>query len=310
MKNKNSTFGRGLGKLFNVMRFKYHSKLLLKSRPTGLRGPLTLALVISLLSFLSCEGQTTVTVSENCDTIIIENPKTNDAIKSCIEDLGIAMDSITTLSGLNAAQEAQIANNLTAIEELNQEMTQQIAARDAQIVSKDAQIENQATQIQSAATTIDDQRIVINNRDATIGELEIALAKKPDTIFEEIETIVEVIKEVERDSITVGGVDYKVSDIELILPVQTIDTINVNTCFEDYDKKQWFHVGPIDTYPHRIYFPTKELEIIGIMFKDSLTIDMKKYQGKFKVERTIDHSNGTTQYRNLYVDPLEYLPQN
>lgn len=144
----------------------------------------------------------------------------------------------------------------------------------------------------------------ISNKNDEIEALEVALAKKPDTIYETIHDSIIL------DYIIVNNIRYKVSEIELILPKQTIDTVSINTCFEDFEEKQWFHVGEVNIYPHRIYFPTKELEIIGVMFTDSLTTDMKKYQNKFKIERTVDHSTGTTKYKNLYVAPSEYLPSN
>lgn len=141
----------------------------------------------------------------------------------------------------------------------------------------------------------------------TLDQLDVTLKKLSDCEERPPETVTDTVY-VESEYITVNGEEYKVSDIELIVDKEIVDTITVTTCFEDYGDKVWFHVGDPKTYPHRIYFPTKELEIIGIMFQDSLTLDMKRYQNVFKIERTTNHENGTTTYRNLFVDPAEYMP--
>ena len=112
------------------------------------------------------------------------------------------------------------------------------------------------------------------------------------------------------DFIQVDGKDYKVSEIEFMLPKEEVDTIFLAPCFDEVEKKQWFHVGDTQVYPHRIWFPTKNNEFVAVMFSDSLTLDMKRYQTEFKVERRKNHLEAKIYYRNLYVDPETYLPTN
>ena len=249
-----------------------------------------------------CEGQTkTLPVDpDGCDTVFIESPE----IQKCADDLAgaqIVIDNLnTTISDKDAiivVKTAQVANLDTKVAALNTT----IGKRDATIRTNEAAIQglNEDLAIQNDLNAAKD--VIIERRDVTINEMQVLLDAKPTT-----ETVY-----VEKDSITVGGKDYKVSEIDVILPTQSIDTIFLNTCYAQTDtNKVWYHGGDIDAYPHIIYFPTKELSMIGVQFNEKLTDDMKKYQTKFTVKRIRNHEDATTKYVNIPVDPSEYLPKN
>lgn len=115
-----------------------------------------------------------------------------------------------------------------------------------------------------------------------------------DTVFMDTEQI-KIVNAIwyQSDSIPV-------SDI-IFFNEKVVDTVSVTPCFEDFDNpKTWFHVGDLNMYPHKIWFPTKEFEFIGVMFSDSLTTDEKANKTKFVIERTKDRMSGNTFY--------EYLP--
>lgn len=113
-----------------------------------------------------------------------------------------------------------------------------------------------------------------------------------DTVFIATEQI-EIVNSIYIDSIV-----YPVEDVTFFLE-EELDTITVTPCFEDYGDKIWYHVGDVNKYPHRIYFPTKELEFIGIMFSDSLTTEEKTYKTEFIIERNKNRLSGNTSYRYL-----------
>lgn len=113
-----------------------------------------------------------------------------------------------------------------------------------------------------------------------------------DTVFIATEQI-EIV-----NTILIDSIEHPVDNFTFFNE-NTIDTLTVTPCFEDYGAKIWYHVGDVNTYPHRIYFPTKELEFIGIMFSDSLTTEEKTYKTEFIIERNRNRMSGNTSYRYL-----------
>lgn len=114
-----------------------------------------------------------------------------------------------------------------------------------------------------------------------------------DTVFIDTEQVRIV------NSIVFQNDSISVSDIQFFDEIVT-DTVTVTPCFEDYSNpKSWFHVGDTDNYPHRIWFPTKEYEFIGLMFSDSLTTEEKATKTSFVIERSINRLSGNTSYKYL-----------
>ena len=235
---------------------------------------LALLFVLWLYPF-SCVGQTNGTIPNNdsCDTIFIEDPSVDAMIKRLTEENLAALENIATL-------ENTVADNETTIRRLND------------IIETDGQTMTELS-IKVDGLTSD---LALANK-----QLEACQNQAPeiDTVF------------VEKDFITVNGKEYKVAEIELIVPTEEIDTIELTICWRDPEKKVWLHATDnIDVYPHLIHIPTKEKGLIPVTFTDSLTLDMKRYQTTWKMMRVINHQKGETQYKNLYVDPSTYLPTN
>lgn len=269
---------------------------------------LTILISGAFLYPFGCEGQvkTLPTNPDSCDTVFIESPE----IQKCADDLADALDSIAEQTSIIVVKTAQVANLETKVTNLNSsikaknkkitDLTATVVAREEAIDTNLKVIQGLEVDLSIQADVIAAQVLQIEEKDGQIVKLEADLAAKPKT-----ETVY-----VEKDSITVGGIAYKVSEIDVILPTQSIDTVFLNTCHDVLDQnKVWYHAGDPNVWPHIIYFPTKELSMTAIQFNEPLTEDMKKYQTKFKVKRVRNHEDATTKYVNIPVDPSEYLPQ-
>ena len=100
---------------------------------------------------------------------------------------------------------------------------------------------------------------------------------------------------IERDSITVNGIDYKVTDIELIRPIQAIDTITVTHCGLT-NETVWYHHGGVDLpYPKDITFATAEHGMTRVKFNTQLT-DTIKVQASYQLKRIRDYEKAWTFY--------------
>jgi len=233
-----------------------------------------------------CEAQTNGNIP--CDPIIVEDPKQQIKIDSLEDAVKIELDKNDALLLINQEltdDKSALTLRVTTLTDQKDELQNDINGK--QII------------INNHESTIETQTIEITTLNTNIEQLNIDLAEalsNPDVIYKEL------------DSITVNGVSYKVDEIEQILPNQTIDTIQITTCFEIYENKMWFHAGEIDVYPHIISFPTKQYGMTNVQFNDSLTIDMKKYQNTFTVKRIRDHKEGVMKLVNLKVDPATYMP--
>jgi hypothetical protein len=86
-----------------------------------------------------------------------------------------------------------------------------------------------------------------------------------------------------------------VDKIVEVVPEPQIDTVTVTHCSEETKNTTWFHHGSIAGYPHDISFATKELSIIRVHFKDSLTNEFK-VQDSYKLKRTKDFEKARTLY--------------
>ena len=99
----------------------------------------------------------------------------------------------------------------------------------------------------------------------------------------------------EPEYITVNGVQYKVSDIQLIKPFQVIDTVTVTHCGATKDT-DWFHHGGVDLpYPKDITFATAEYGMTRVKFNVKLT-DAIKVQTSYKLKRIRDYEKAQTFY--------------
>lgn len=100
---------------------------------------------------------------------------------------------------------------------------------------------------------------------------------------------------VQSEYITVGGVEYKVSDIELIRPKLGIDTVTVTHCGATKETDWWHHGGISEPYPKDITFATTEFGMTRVHFKDSVTNEIK-VQASYKLKRMKDYVNARTTY--------------
>jgi len=102
------------------------------------------------------------------------------------------------------------------------------------------------------------------------------------------------------DVVVFDGKEYKVSEIESLVPKIATDTIVVTECFEDYNKKIWLW----DT-PDAVWIPFKEIGLSHVAV-DSMPDWKKILQNKYRLERTKDHSLATTEYKELAM-PFQFM---
>lgn len=219
-------------------------------------------LIILAISFypFGCEAQV------GCQDLEIESEKWNTERNAYIDQV----DGFT--------------KEVNRLKQVEADLTDANSGLSNQIDVKDAQIGSQANQITSLNG-------VVNERDVTISTLNLEVTKlKDDLATAEGETIY-----IERDSITVNGVDYKVTDIELIRPLQEIDTVTVTHCGATVDT-DWYHHGGIDLpYPKDITFATAEYGMTRVKFNTKLT-DTIKVQASYQLKRIRDYEKAWTFY--------------
>lgn len=231
--------------------------------------------IILLFVFLSCTGQV-----PKCDTIYIEDPTTEAMILRLTKENSDLTASNQVLTDINTGINTQLdaANSTIAEQDTTIRRLGDIIETDGQKMTEmDATIKRQENEILVALDSI-----------TTLGsDLADCLAKPVgiDTVY--------VDKPL--DYITVGGVDYKVSDIELIKPFQEIDTILVSHSNDDKTSRKFFHHGPFEApFPKDITFETKELCMITVKFPDSL--GTYRSLDQFKVKRIRDYTLADTFY--------------
>jgi seryl-tRNA synthetase len=223
----------------------------------------------------SCTAQ----IDEGCDTIVIEDPQQEAKISELESEISTALD-----------QNDKLVKDL-------QRQGLIISTQSNEITSLKGQVSNQADQIQSLTVTnsVTQASLTKANSDIQILKSEVKLLEDelslaPDTIY--------VDKPVQNDYIVVGGVEYKVDEIEQILPFQTVDTVDVSWCTEDPTKRQYFHEGDIDVYPHFINFATKEKGMIKVYFEEPLDTLIKK-RSTLTLKRIRSHKEGLSQYNYI-----------
>jgi len=116
----------------------------------------------------------------------------------------------------------------------------------------------------------------------------------PDTVYIPSEGGKEV------DFIVVDGKEYKVSEIEAMLLSESIDTITVTECFEDYNQKTWLW----DT-PDHVWIPFKETGLSHVKV-DSMPDWKKILQNKYTLQRTKNHLTARTEYKELHM-PFQFM---
>lgn len=221
-----------------------------------------------------CEAQVNGTIPnpDSCDTVFIEDPARDTVeaeLRKLIDD---SLSSIASLEKDNGEQAIVISTQSNEIGSLKSS----IVGLEAIMVSDGQKMTEMDNDIQILKS-----EIVV---------LETELALKPDTIYRDGEIVY-----VQRDSVTVGGIAYKVSDIEQVLPFQTTDTIDVSWCVGDPTLRKYWHEGDIDVYPHFINFATLEKGMIKVYFKEPLDTIIKKHE-TLTLQRIRSHKEGITQY--------------
>jgi len=116
-----------------------------------------------------------------------------------------------------------------------------------------------------------------------------------DTIYLEGDTETRYV-----DMIQVNGKDYKVSEIEYMLPQTEVDTIDVTECWDEVDSKTWRW----DT-PEHVWIPFEEIGFSHVEV-DSMPIWKKKFQRKYRLQRTKHHDLAKTEYKELEM-PFQFM---
>lgn len=211
----------------------------------------------------SCTGQISVPPGggdDGCDTVFVDDPALEaerEGYKNQIEGLNV---EVNVQRSLKEQALASLEDYKTSVANLEKDVL------------------NLNTQILNLNEVIGDMTNTIVLKDAEIANLEERLQNSSN----------------EPEVITVGGVQYVVADIELILPRQEVDTIIVSHC-DSTKLTTWFHHGGVAGYPHDISFNTKEKGFVRVHFKDSLTNEIK-VQPEYKLQRIKDYSTAETYY--------------
>lgn len=239
-------------------------------------------LIVIAIGFypFGCEAQTGgIPTPDSCDTVFIEDPQ-RDLMEQELRDL------------LDLAK-----SDIIGLEKTVEERDLIISTQANQISSQGTQIENLLSQVSEIQETNGDLIINLDSAKSEIvvlkkeiQTLEDDLAQKPDTVYKEGEIVYR-----DRDSITVGGIEYKVAEIEQILPFQTVDTIQATWCDPDPTTRKYWHEGDINVYPHFVNFATKERGMIKVYFKQPLDTLIKKHN-TLTLQRIRSHKEGITQY--------------
>ena len=236
---------------------------------------ITIIIAAAFMWPFSCSGQVNGTLPNNdsCDTVFIEDPSMDALIKQLTSDNQALTDANVSLTNSNMVLKETVNKADKDIADLTMEgnnLKNVIIERDETITGL------------NSILVSDGQKMA--QMDIEIKDLQRDLTACLDRPIEEAEYI------------TVDGKQYKVSDIEIILPKLRADTVFVSHSNDDKTNRKFFHHGSFDApFPKDITFETKELCMITIEFPDSLgtyrTLD------KFKVERIMDHENARTIYK-------------
>lgn len=221
---------------------------------------LKILMVVGLINLypFGCEGQTII--DPDCNDIVSEQWEAER--KQWASD---EADFISTIEGLT--QE-------------NRKLTDDLTGLQLVITNKDTQIEELQTANGSLSAHID----VLEGEKS---QLQILLDECKATVQD---TVV-----VESEYITVNGTEYKVSDIELIRPIQTVDTIRIAFCQDTTGLRDFWHEGPIDQYPHFINIATKTLGMKKVYFETPLDSTIK-VADEWEVLRIRNYELARTQY--------------
>lgn len=239
---------------------------------------------------------------EGCDTIFVESPVLNEQINAFQAEIARLKEENGDLTTQNngvkqqlqecnetvAAQEATITTQTATIAA----QTTTISQKNDEIAQKDGQIDNQAMQIAS-------QSEEIATLEAKVTELE---NRPPETV---IDTVYQ-----EADYITVGGVEYKVDEIELIKPRQEIVEWEMFFCFDTTStgqqttgKRPWIHEGDPNVYPHFVNVASRDRGMIKVWFEQPLDSTIKIAKSWILEERR-NYDLAKTQY--VYKGKTEF----
>jgi len=225
-----------------------------------------LPLLFFLGVFFSCTPQS------NCDTVFIEDPVTQQEIAGYKVDLSRLTNELLVANGLIKSKDDKIAELQSVV------------------VAKDNAISGLQTEVLGLNTTVAEKDAEISSISATLDKTKADLA---DCIAKPVGTDT-IYVDKPLDYITVAGVQYKVSDIQLIRPFKDIDTVVVTHC-DSTKYTKWIHHGGISGYPHYISFSTKEYALVKVLFTDSLTNEIK-VQPEYTLKRIKDYEKAETYF--------------
>lgn len=215
-----------------------------------------------------CEAQT-----PDCPPIYIENPKAEQELQECKDDLTDQLDKNDALLAENKTLEQSITTKDGQITSLNLTISikdEEITTLNNTVAQKDEQIAGNISQI----SDLDDQ---VNSLKLDLEECVNKPGTAPDCEF-----------------ITIGGIEYKVSDITKILPMQTVDTIDIAFCQDTTGLRDYIHEGSITQYPHFINVASKTRGLVKVWFETPLDSAIK-VQDYWKVRRIRSHEHAKTE---------------
>ena len=235
-------------------------------------GRLLFVIVFSLLGAIySCtpqSGGVTIPGTGGCDTVYIESPV-----------LGEFQRELQRLRQEAGVKDAEIAT-------LNQKLTN----RDNTIAEK----ENVILSLNTANNKLSDDLKATQDNLNTLQADHDALHQTSQEQFAQIQKLEVDLQacldnpEVIRDTI------YQDKIVEVI-PPPAIDTLLITHCADSTKNTTWYHWGGLTPYPHVVSMASKELGMVDIIFKDSLTDEIKA-QKSYQLKRTKDYENAKTTY--------------
>lgn len=178
--------------------------------------------------------------------------------------------------------------------------------------------ENQALALERDGLLAEAESLRAQNA-AALKQIQTLTGERNQAVAErDAEQVLRISAEADRDQ-AIAGMDAAVAERNelqarldecLNRPDVSVDTITIHTRWDNPadSTKLWLFAGGKEIRPHTVYFETRELCFIPVVF-DSLTTDMRKYQTEFIVRRVRDHLNAETKYFNIPRDPAEYIPE-
>jgi hypothetical protein len=224
-----------------------------------------LIVITAMLWPFSCNPQSGVPVDDGCDTLFIESPDLVEKIETFEQMIARLTEDVRLL---NASNESLTADLVTA--------NQTIANRDNTIVALNKQV---------------------GTLESDMEKLRVDLAECLDRPSDTVEVVVRdtVTVEVPLDYITVDGVEYKVSEIELIRPKREDLTYEMFFCTDTTANRTFIHEGSPTNYPHFINVASKSRGMMKVWFEVPLDSTIKVAKSWILDERR-SYETAKTEY--------------